>query len=143
MGLFGGEQVQVLHAGEAYTIVVGKLSVEEYASDVITKKKNGKRDKAWELAHPLMKRCYGIPGIKDGKKALLICSRDVVWDAQNQHPELYSKEKIEKRMGEMAYEQQHKADASGGSAMNKTVVLLGAAALIMVIGVVFMVLTGG
>lgn len=137
MGLFDQEHIRILHFREDYNIFPGRLNVEEYASDVVTKKKNMDRDKSWELAHPLMKRCYGIPGIKDGTKALMICSRDVVWDPLNQYPEKYNKDEVRKRMGEMAHEQQHKAEGSKNSGpMNITTILLGASAFILILALV-------
>jgi len=134
--LAGAERIRVLYLREDYNIESSSLPVEQYASEVITKKKNGIRDKSWLLPHKLLKTCYNVPGIPDGKKVLMICPRDVVYDPLKQLDISWSKEKIRQKMGEIAREQQHKADSHKNTGpMNVTMILLASAAFILFLSI--------
>ena len=129
---FGREKIRVLYLGEDYSIRNATLAVETYASNVITKMKDGKRDKSWLLPHKLLKRCYNIPRIPDGTKALIITPRDVRFDPLKQLDATWSDEKIRAKMGEIAREQEHKADSQKNTGpMNITMVLLATSALVL------------
>ena len=129
---FSTEKIRVLYLREDYSITSAILPVEAYASNVITKTKNGKRDKSWLIPHKLLKRCYNLPGIPDGKKALIITPRDVRFDPLKQLDDSWSDEKIRLKMGEIAREQEHKADAQKNTGpMNVTMILLASSALIL------------
>lgn len=130
----GNEKARVIYMREDYALTPLIYPIEEYASDVITKKKNNKRDKSWFFVHQLLKTCYNVPGIPDGAKALLISPRDVVIDPLGQLDDSWSKEKIRYKATETAREQQHKADANKGSqATNITMMLLSSAVVILVL----------
>lgn len=132
----GPEKIRVLNLREDYQIETLMLPVEEYASDVITRKKNNKRDKSWLLPHQLLKRCYNVPGIPNGAKALITTPRDVVFDPLNQLDDSWSKDKIKARMGEIAKEQQHKAEGNkSNSVTNVTMILLSSAVVILVLAI--------
>jgi len=134
--LSGAERIRVLYLREDYKVENTTLPVEAYASDVITKKKNEKRDKSWLLPHGLLKTCYNLPGIPDGKKVLIICPRDVRFDPLNQLNDSWSKGQVRLKMGEIAREQQHKADSHKNSGpMNVTMVLLAASAFVLFLSI--------
>lgn len=130
----GTENIKTLHRREDYNMAIQNVPVEEHASAVLTQRKNGKRNKSWLLCHPLVKTCYGIPGVQDGTKAMLTCSRDIVWDPLKQLDETWEKINIRKKLGEMAKEQQHIAEMNKNSGpMNVSVILMSASALILFI----------
>ena len=128
----GKEKVKVLYLREDYNIVPAVFGVEKKASDVFTKKDNEVSTNSWLLAHELMKPCYNIPGIPNGKKVMLVCTRDVRFDPLKQLDDSWSDDKIRKRMGQTAKEQAHKAEMKKvSSTMNATMILLSVAAVIL------------
>lgn len=136
MGIIdGNESARLIFLREDYKIQTPRLPVEEYASDVVTKRKSSKRDKSWMLSHDLMKRCYNIPGIPNGSLALMVTARDVEFDPFN----TIDTKIIKKKMGEIAKEQQHKAEsAENHGTMARATVWLSVAAfvLFLMIGIV-------
>lgn len=137
MGIFSqGEAIKTMNRREDYNLRIINLPVEEHASSVLTLKRYGKRVKSWLLCHELVKPCYGVPGIQDGTKILLTCSRDVIWDALNQLDDSWSPKNINLKFGEMAKEQQYIAEMNKNSgSMNTSVILLSAAAVILFIAI--------
>lgn len=133
MGLFAGhEAIKTINLREDYNIQVGVHQTDDFAANVLTQKKNGERHKSYMLEHRLLKKCYGVPGIQDGTKALLICNRDVLFDPLNQFPDLTGKDTIKGRIKEMAWEQLNKAEEDkNGGLLNITQILMAASAFIL------------
>lgn len=139
--LLSNEKVRSIMMREDYNLQPMQICVDEFASNIITIKKNGARDKSWLFPHQLLKKCYNIPGIPDGSKVLLISPRDVRFDPLHQLDDSWSDVEVKDKMSETAKEQQHKADAKKGSqATNMTMVLLSSAVVILVLAIGFIVL---
>lgn len=132
----GPAKVRTLNIRPDYQAEIAMIPVEEYAaSNVITKIENGERVRSWLIPHKLLKRCYNIPGIPNGSKALITITGDVVIDPLKQLDDSWSKENIRKKLAEYAKEQEHKADKKKSSqATNVTMILLSSAVVILVLG---------
>lgn len=129
--------IKALYLREDYKVKVRNIQVDEMASDVLTISKDGRRQFSWFLIHQLLKPIYGFPGIPDGTRCLLICSRDVRFDPLHELDKSWDNENIRKKMLEIAKEQQFKVDQSHGMGLlNRSMVLLSASAAILVLSVV-------
>ena len=101
-----------------------KLKVDDMARNIITLKNKNKRAECFLLIHKLMKPVFGYPGIKDGTRVLLVCSRDVRFDPLEELDESWNAENIRKRLKEIAKEQQHKAEQNKGRNNIETATLM-------------------
>lgn len=138
MGLFNGTPVaKIIDLREDYKAPAKSIAVDEMASDVISTYKQGKRHLSWFYIHQLLKPVYGFPGIKDGTKCLLICSRDVRLDLLQELDKSWSDDKIRTNMSEIAKEQQHKAEKSTEqSLLQKSQLLISVSVGILVLAIV-------
>ncbi len=129
------EAIQTIFLREDSKLIPMKLKVDEMARNIITRRKRDKRLECYLLIHQLMKPVFNFPGIKDGTKTLLICSRDVRFDPLNELDESWDKDHIRARLKEAAKEQQHKAEQSktGQVMSSATLILAGCAALVFVL----------
>lgn len=131
----GPEKVRIIDLRNDFQMQIFSLPIEEFAPNVITKKKSdGTRERSHLLVRQLMKPCYNIPGIPNGAKAIMVTD-DIIYDPLKQLDDSWSKENIRKKLTEYAVEQEHKADAKKAGGMNNvTSILLSSAVVILVLG---------
>lgn len=137
MGLFNiKENIRVIYLKENFTIKSMFIPLDDMSSEIITKMKNGKREFSWFLIQQLLKPVYGFPGIPDGSRALLVCSKDVRYDPLQQLDASWSKENIKKKMVQVAKEQQHKVEKSSAMGiLSRSTMLLSVSVIILIIAI--------
>lgn len=137
MGIFNiKEKIRVIYLRENFTMESMFIPLDVMSSEIITRIKNGKREFSWFLIQQLLKPVYGFPGIPDGSRALLLCSKDVRYDPLGQLDDSWSKENIKKKMVEVAKEQQHKVEKSSEMGiLSRSTMFLSASVIILVIAI--------